>query len=184
MSNAPASSAATPVVLLMGVSGSGKTTIGTRLADRLGWRYADADDFHPVANVAKMAAGSPLTDADRAPWLAAIGQWIDDRRAEHTPAVVTCSALRRRYRIRLRQDRPDLLVVHLHGDRSLIADRLSARHGHFFAAGLLDSQFQALEPPRADEDVLTVSVASSPAEVVDLIITGLRLRPEPVDRVR
>ena len=161
------------IVVVMGVSGSGKTTVGQQLAARLGLPYAEADDFHPPANVAKMAAGHPLTDADRRPWLDAIAAWIDARRATGTGGVVTCSALRRAYRDRLAAGRPDVRLVHLRGDKALIAARLAARRGHFFKAALLDTQFAALEEPTPDEGVLTVSVDRPPAEIVDDIATRL-----------
>src|SRR4051794_3004492 len=127
-----------PIVLIMGVSGSGKTTVGALLAGRLSWQYAEADDFHPPANVAKMAAGHPLTDEDRWPWLTEIAEWIDERRAAGEPGVVTCSALKRRYRDFLRNDRPETRVVYLHGTPELIGSRMIARHGHFFRAVLLE----------------------------------------------
>jgi gluconokinase len=162
-----------PIVLVMGVSGSGKTTIGALLAGRLGWPYAEADDFHPPENVAKMAAGHPLTDADRWPWLDAIGRWIDERRAAGESAVVTCSALKRSYRDHLRRDRPEVYVVYLHGSKELIAERMVARQGHFFRAELLDSQFADLEPPVPDEGILTVEVTADPPEIVEEILIGL-----------
>jgi gluconokinase len=170
-----------PVVLVTGVSGSGKTTVGAMLAGRLGWQYAEADDFHPRANVEKMAAGHPLDDADRKPWLEAIGRWIDERRAAHQPGVVTSSGLKRAYRDMLRAHRPEVRTVFLEGSPDLITSRLVARHGHFFAPTMLDSQFADLEPPAPDEDVLAVSVAGTPAEVVDQILTGLNLPAEPLD---
>ncbi|HEV7898276.1 MAG TPA: gluconokinase [Planosporangium sp.] len=170
-----------PIVLVTGVSGSGKTTVGSMLAGRLGWRYAEADDFHPRANIEKMAAGHPLTDADRGPWLDAIGRWIDERRTAHEPAVVTSSGLKRAYRDILREGRPEVRTVFLDGSPDLIASRMIARHGHFFAPGMLDSQFADLEPPAPDEAVFTVSVTGTPAEVVDQILTGLDLPAEPLD---
>lgn len=160
-----------PVLAVMGVSGSGKTTVGTLLAGRLGWAYAEADDFHSQANVAKMAAGHPLTDEDRGPWLAAIAAWIDERIARHEPGVVTCSALKRRYRDVLR--RPEVQFVYLEGSRALIAQRLAARHGHFFRAEMLDSQFAALEPPAADEAAVIVPIQGTPAEIVDAVIAAV-----------
>src|SRR3954452_19449626 len=168
-----------PIVVVMGVSGSGKTTIGALLAGQLGWLYAEADDFHPRSNVEKMAAGHPLTDEDRWPWLEAIGRWIDERRAAGEPGVVTCSALKRSYRDFLRQGRPEARVVYLEGSRELIASRLVARHGHFFKAEMLDSQFADLQPPEPDEDVLTVSVEGTPPEIVDRITTALGLPVGP-----
>ncbi|NJC81961.1 gluconokinase [Planosporangium mesophilum] len=170
-----------PVVLVTGVSGSGKTTVGSMLAGRLGWRYAEADDFHPQANIEKMAAGQPLTDADRKPWLEAIGRWIDERRAAHEPGVVTSSGLKRAYRELLREGRPGVRPVFLAGSPDLIKSRMVARHGHFFAPGMLDSQFADLEPPEPDEGVFTVSVDGTPAQVVDQILTGLDLPAEPLD---
>jgi gluconokinase len=151
------------------------------LAGRLGWRYAEADDFHPRSNVEKMAAGHPLTDEDRKPWLEAIGRWIDERRAAHEPAIVTSSGLKRSYRDMLREDRPEVRPVFLDGSPELIANRLVRRHGHFFAPGMLDSQFADLEAPAPDEGVFTVSVRGAPAEVVDTILTGLDLPAEPLE---
>jgi len=165
----------TRLLLLMGVSGSGKTTVGALLAGKLGWPYAEADAFHSPANVAKMAAGHPLTDEDRWPWLEAIGGWIDERLAKGEPGVVTCSALKRSYRDKLR--RPGLLMVYLRGSRELIAGRLAARQGHFFKPGMLDSQFLALEEPADEEHVLTVEIGSSPSEIVDEIITRTGVGP-------
>jgi len=164
-----------PIVVVTGVSGSGKTTVGAMLAGALGWTYAEADDFHPAANLAKMAAGHPLTDEDRWPWLAALGDWIDARRAAHEPAVVSCSGLKRSYRDLLREDRPEIRLVFLAGSRELVGRRLLARHGHFMKASMLDSQFADLEPPEPGEGVLTVPVTGSPAEVVDAIVAGLGL---------
>jgi gluconokinase len=158
-------------IVVMGVSGSGKTTVGAMLAERLGRPYAEADRFHPEANVAKMAAGHPLDDEDRRPWLAAIAAWIDERIARREPAVVTCSALKRQYRDVLR--RPEVQFVYLEGSPELIAKRLAARHGHFFRAELLASQFADLEPPAADEAVVTVSIDAPPAAIVDAILQAM-----------
>lgn len=155
----------------MGVSGSGKTTVGELLAARLGWPYADADSFHPEANVAKMAAGRPLDDDDRRPWLAAIAAWIDDRIARRETGVVTCSALKRRYRDVLR--RPEARFVYLEGSQEVIARRLAARTGHFFKPGMLASQLADLEPPALDEAAVTVSIDATPAEIVDAILAAL-----------
>jgi len=164
---------ATPsIVLVMGVSGSGKTTVGAMLAGRLGWPYAEADAFHPRANVAKMASGHPLTDADREPWLRAIAAWIDRQLAAGGHGVVTCSALKRGYRDLLR--RPQVQIVYLQGSRELIATRLAARHGHFFQPEMLDSQFADLQEPGPDEDVMVVSIAGTPADIVDEITARLR----------
>jgi gluconokinase len=161
------------IIVVMGVSGSGKTTVGAMLAARLHWKYAEADDFHPLANIQKMAAGHPLTDDDRRPWLAAIGAWMDKQIESGEPGVVTCSGLKRRYRDELRAGRPEVQVVYLHGDRELIAARLAARHGHYFRAEMLDSQFGALEEPSPDEHVLVVPITGTPNEVVEEILTRL-----------
>jgi gluconokinase len=164
-----------PVIVVMGVAGTGKTTVGALLAGRLGWPYAEADDFHPAANVAKMAAGEPLTDEDRAPWLAAIGRWIDERAADGTPGVVSCSGLRRAYRDLLRDGRPQVRLVFLEGSRELILRRLAARHGHFMRVEMLDSQFATLEPPQPDEDVTEVSIDATPEQIVNEIVLRSRL---------
>jgi gluconokinase len=158
------------IFVVTGVSGSGKTTVGRLLARRLGWPYAEADEFHPAANVAAMAAGRPLTDAEREPWLAAIGAWIDDRLAAGENAVVTCSGLKRSYRDRLRAGRAPVRLVFLQADPALVGARLAARQGHFFPARLLDSQFEALEVPGPDEDVRTVDVTGTPDEIVEQIL--------------
>ena len=159
------------ILLVMGVSGSGKTTVGSLLAGRLGWRYAEADDFHPPANVAKMAAGRPLDDGDRLPWLHAIAAFIDACIGEGQPAVVTCSALRRSYRDLLR--RPQVRMVYLRGDRELLARRLAERRGHFFRPELLESQFGTLEEPGPDEGVLAVPIAGSPASIAEAVLAAL-----------
>jgi carbohydrate kinase (thermoresistant glucokinase family) len=163
------------LLVLMGVSGSGKTTVGALLAGRLGWPYAEADDFHSPANVAKMAAGHPLTDDDRWPWLRTIGAWIDGQLARDLHGVVTCSALKRAYRDVLR--RPGVLLVYLHGSHELIAGRMAARHGHFFKPAMLDSQFATLEEPAPGEDVLTVPIGGTPAEIADAIVAATGLSP-------
>lgn len=160
----------------MGVAGSGKTAVGAMLAGKLGWQYAEADDFHPVANLAKMAAGHPLTDEDRWPWLAAIGDWIDARLAAHEAGVVSSSGLKRKYRDLLRQGRPQVRVVFLEGSRDLIGHRLLARQGHFMKASMLDSQFADLELPAPDEHIATVSVDATLPEVVDDVMRKLGLR--------
>jgi gluconokinase len=145
------------IVILMGVAGSGKTSVGRHLATVLGWTFAEGDDFHPQANVSKMAGGTPLTDADRWPWLDAIGRWIVAETAENRSAVVSCSALKRRYRDRLRLAWPALRLVYLRVEREELRRRLAARLEHFFPAQLLDSQLQELEPPQADEKPIVVS---------------------------
>ncbi|MFD0688385.1 gluconokinase [Actinomadura fibrosa] len=162
------------VIVVAGVSGSGKSTVGRLLAERLGWEYAEADDFHPPANIAKMRGGTPLTDADRRPWLRAIAAWIDERIAAGRPGVVTCSALKRAYREPLAGGRPGVRLVMLDGDRDVIEARMKARKGHFFSADLLDSQFADLERPAPEEDVVIVPVEDGPEQIVDRILTELR----------
>jgi len=152
------------IILIMGVAGSGKTTIGRLLAAELGWPYHEADDFHSAANKAKMGRGESLDDADRAPWLAAIRAAIDDCVAHGRSAVFTCSALKASYRRALAGGLPAVSIVFLDGDRSLLQQRLQARAGHYMKAGMLESQFAILEPPA--EDALTLNVRQEPAELV------------------
>ncbi|MCW2914827.1 MAG: gntK [Actinomycetia bacterium] len=161
------------IILVMGVSGSGKTTIGAMLAGRLGWEYAEADDFHPASNVEKMRAGHPLTDEDRWPWLHRISDWIAEHLATGTPAVVTCSALKKKYRDLLR--RPEVRIVYLDIDPEVLTRRMAARHGHFFPAKLLESQLRDLEPPTPDEGALCVRADGPAAEIVQKIIKELGL---------
>ena len=151
------------VIVLMGVAGSGKTTVGVLLAAQLGWVFRDADEFHPAANIDKMSHGIPLTDVDRAPWLAAIRAYIDQTTARGESAVVTCSALKERYRRIIVPDRGSVTLVHLAGDPAAIAERLRARHGHFMKPGMLASQLADLEPPR---DAITVDIAQPPEAIV------------------
>ena len=163
-----------PVVLvLMGVSGSGKSTVAALLAGRLGWDLEEGDDLHPAANVAKMAAGHPLTDEDRWPWLARVAEWITRHVAEGRPGVITCSALKRSYRDVLRD--PHVVFVYLAGTRDEISARLAKRHGHFMPPSLLDSQFAALEVPGPDERALTIGINNSSRAIVDEIIDKLGL---------
>jgi gluconokinase len=157
----------------MGVSGSGKSTIGALLAERLGWPFADADGFHPPENVAKMAAGTPLTDADRWPWLDAIAAHIDAARKAGQPVVVACSALRRAYRDRLRAGHGDLLFLHLSGAPEVIAARQAARQGHFMPPSLMASQFATLEDISDEPDALEVSVATEPKKVVNAAMAAI-----------
>lgn len=154
------------VILLMGVSGSGKSTVGVALAQELGWGFRDADTFHPPENVAKMSSGKPLDDRDREPWLAAIRKHVDETIAAGKCAIVTCSALKARYRRVIQEGRPEVKLVHLVGDFDLLYSRMSARHDHFMKPEMLRSQFAALEPP-ADALVIDVrqSVASSIAQI-------------------
>ncbi|MEU2995590.1 gluconokinase [Streptomyces griseoincarnatus] len=159
------------VVVVMGVAGTGKTTIGPLLAARLGVPYAEGDDFHPQSNIAKMSAGTPLTDDDRWPWLDAIGDWAQGRAA--LGGVVSCSALKRSYRDRLRAAAPGVVFVHLTGDRALVEDRMSHRQGHFMPTALLDSQFATLQPLEPDEAGVAVNVTGSPEEITERAATAL-----------
>jgi gluconokinase len=162
-----------PVLVVMGVSGAGKTTVGERIAARLGWPFVDGDDLQPKANIDRMHGGTPLTDADRAPWLAAIGAWIDARAEASEPGVVTCSALKRAYRDTLRHGRPQVRIVYLRGSKAQIAERLAHRSGHFWPAKLLDSQFADLEEPTAEENAIVVDIAETPEAVVTAVIERL-----------
>lgn len=163
-------------IIVMGVSGSGKSTIGALLAEALGWPFADADGFHPAANVAKMAAGQPLTDADRGPWLDAIAAHIGAARTAGQPVVVACSALRRAYRERLRAGHGDLIFLHLAGAPEVIATRQAARQGHFMPPSLMASQFATLEGTVEEADAVMVSVSASPHEVLVAAIDQLAIR--------
>ena len=168
--------ATTPCALVvMGVSGSGKSTIAERLAARLGWRYEDGDKYHPPANVAKMSAGHPLTDEDRWPWLQAIADEIDRTCTQGERAVVACSALKHAYRDTLVHGRNDVRIVFLNGTHDLIAARLAARKGHFMPPGLLTSQFKTLEPPQPTERPITVSIDAPVEAIVDDIIRQLKV---------
>jgi gluconokinase len=160
-----------PLVVVMGISGVGKSVVGHELADRFSVEYADGDDFHPEANIAKMTAGTPLTDEDRWPWLDAIGAWAHGRAG--LGGVVSSSALKRSYRDRLRSAAPGVVFVHLRGDRELIEDRMAHRQGHFMPTALLDSQFATLQPLQADETGVAVDVSGSPEEITDRAVTAL-----------
>jgi gluconokinase len=163
------------IVVVAGVSGSGKSTVGALLASRLHWEFIDGDSLHPAANVAKMHAGVPLTDEDRRPWLQAIEDWIDRHRAAGASAVVACSALHRAYREALLAGRPDTRLVFLTVSPAVAAARLAARRGHFFPARLLASQFRELEPPGPDEPVLVADAGRPATELVADIISRLEL---------
>jgi gluconokinase len=154
------------VIVVMGVSGSGKTTLARGLAERLQWEFQEGDDLHPKANVEKMARGEPLTDDDRRPWLEAIGRWMDQRRAQGSSAVMTCSALRRTYRDQLRRGRPDVVFCHVTVDPEVLRRRLEQRRGHYMPPSLLPSQLATLEPLESDEPGVTVSAAGDPDQVL------------------
>jgi gluconokinase len=161
------------VAVVMGVSGSGKTTVAMLLAAALGWQYIEGDDLHPPENVEKMHGGTPLTDEDRWPWLRRIAEVIDEWRAKGQSGVLTCSALKHAYRDIIIGDRPDVRLVYLDGSRELIGRRMAARHEHFMPVALLDSQFATLEPPTESEHPITVSVGGRPDEIVGEIIREL-----------
>ena len=168
----------TCALIVMGVSGSGKSTIASALADRLRWTCEDGDKFHPASNVAKMSAGHPLTDEDRWPWLRAIADEIGRVCEAGGHVVIACSALKRSYREVLLRGRKDVRFVFLDGSQALIAERLASRKGHFMPAGLLGSQFRTLEPPQADEHPITVSI-DAPVETIVSNIVGQLRTPHP-----
>jgi gluconokinase len=172
----PAPRLALPAVLvLMGVSGCGKTTVAQILSAHLGWPYEEGDALHPAANVAKMAAGHPLDDADRAPWLAKVADWVDERLDAGESGVITCSSLKRSYRALIGRRGAGVEFVYLHGSRELIAARLADRHGHYMPASLLDSQFATLEEPGPDEPALRVEIGEPPEAIAHDIIQALGL---------
>ncbi|HVX44888.1 MAG TPA: gluconokinase [Mycobacteriales bacterium] len=159
------------MVIVMGVSGSGKTTVGAPMAEQLGWDFAEGDSFHPPENVAKMSSGTPLTDADRWPWLAKLAEWIDEHLAAGESGVVTCSALKRSYRDVLRKGHEsEVFFLHLHGTREQLQERLEGRRGHFMPPGLLSSQLADLEPLGPDERGMTLDVGGPVTETVRLAI--------------
>ncbi len=162
------------IIIIMGVSGAGKTTAGAVLAERLGWGFYDADDFHPKGNIEKMKAGVPLTDADRLPWLAALRGLI---RRQDAGTVLACSALKQSYRDYLGDGRPDVAFVYLKGEASLIEKRLEGRESHFAGPGILESQLRDLEEP---EDALVIDASQSPESIAGEIIKGLGLKPSDV----
>jgi gluconokinase len=165
------------VLVVMGVSGSGKTTIATLLAKKLGFVFRDGDEFHPAANVEKMKNGVPLTDEDRWPWLEAIARFIDEELARGTKTIVTCSALKRRYRDIIIDGRKGVRLIYLKGDKALLEKRLAQRHGHFMPSSLLKSQFEALEEPGLEENPLVVSVDATPDQIVEHILAELEGMP-------
>src|SRR4051812_6657845 len=163
------------VIIIFGVSGAGKTTVGKLLARELGWRFIEADDFHPAANIEKMRNGHPLTDADRWPWLEALRKQIERSLSAGENAVLACSALKRVYRDRLRVS-DEVKFVFLRGDHALLEKQLRSRHGHFMNADLLQSQFDDLDEPQPDEKVLTIQLGRTPKEIVERIKTKLHQR--------
>ena len=174
----PSKRLALPVVLvLMGVSGCGKTTVAEIIAQRLRWPFEEGDALHPPENVAKMHAGHPLDDTDRAPWLARVADWVDARLDAGESGVITCSALKRKYRELIDRRGRDIEFVYLHGSRELIASRLAGRHGHFMPASLLDTQFATLEEPGPDEPAIRVEIGAAPEVIAADIIDALGLAP-------
>jgi len=159
-----------PVLVIMGVSGAGKSTVAKKLSARLGWPFEDGDLLHPEANIAKMHAGIALTDADRQPWLEAIAAWIDTQRARKEPGIITCSALKQSYRRIIVGHRPEVRLVYLRGGRDLIAAQLAGRRAHFMPASLLQTQIDALEEPEPSEDPLVIDLGPSPDEIAQEVI--------------
>jgi len=162
------------ILVIMGVSGSGKTTIAKGLAEKLGWQFQEGDALHPQSNVEKMKGGTPLTDEDRLPWLHKIAEKIDEWRASGVSGVITCSALKHSYRDIIVGDRPDVVLVYPKGSEALIAGRMAKRHGHFMPASLLHSQFTVLEEPSPDENAITVDIDRTPDEIEDEIVRRLQ----------
>ncbi|VTU32240.1 Thermoresistant gluconokinase [Variovorax sp. SRS16] len=167
---------AKPVVLvLMGVSGCGKTTVAAILAGRLGWPFEEGDALHPPSNIEKMKAGHPLNDEDRAPWLEKVAGWVDERLDAGASGIITCSALKRAYRDVIGRRGAGVEFVYLAGSRETIAARLAARHGHFMPPSLLDSQFADLEEPTADEPAMRVDIGPAPSAIAQIIVDTLEL---------
>jgi gluconokinase len=160
-------------IVVMGVSGCGKTTVASRLAQRLQWQFVEADAFHSAANIEKMRAGIPLSDEDRRPWLDAIATWITAARAQGTPCIVACSALKRSYRERLARGAEDVRFVYLRGELETVAARMAGRTGHYMPVSLLKSQFEALEEPGSDEDPIVLSIDSPVEALLDEIVATL-----------
>ena len=160
-----------PLIVVMGVSGSGKSTVGELLSRRLGLRYVDADDLHPKANVDKMAAGHPLTDEDRWPWLAKVGEALAD--ADGSGLVIACSALKRAYRLAILEKEPRARFVDLSGSRELLEARLRGRHDHYMPPSLLDSQIETLEPLGPEEPGFVVQIDQTPEQIVDAVAAAL-----------
>ncbi|MGH1570067.1 gluconokinase [Methylobacterium sp. P31] len=174
-----AAAEAAQVLVVMGVSGSGKSTVGALIAETLGWAFVDGDSFHTPEHVAKMQAGHALDDADRAPWLARIATWIRQRLAAGESGVVVCSALRRAYRDVLTQGSRRVRLVYLEGDKALIAGRLAERQGHFMSPRLLDSQFATLEVPSPEEHPIIVGITEPPQSIADRVVAQLAAEVRP-----
>lgn len=166
-------------IIVMGVSGSGKTTVAEGIAERMGWTFAEGDDFHPEANVEKMKAGHPLTDEDRWPWLESIGAWIDAHEHGKESAVITCSALKKSYRDMLREGRPGVRFCHVDVESEVLEERLAKRKGHYMPASLLDSQLADLEPLQKAEPGVVVHADGDQAEVLADTLAALGLDDEP-----
>ena len=166
------------MIIIFGVAGAGKTTVGKLLARELGWRFIEADDFHPAANIEKMRSGHPLTDEDRWPWLEQLRQQIERSLSTGENAVLACSALKRAYRDHLRVSN-EVKFVFLRGDYGLVEKQLRSRHGHFMDADLLQSQFDDLEEPQPDENVLTIQLGRTPQQIVEEIKTNLNVSIQP-----
>jgi gluconokinase len=158
------------ILIVGGVAGTGKTTVGALIAGWMHWRFADADAFHSEASLAKMRTGQPLTDADRMPWLHRLGEWMDERISSGESAVLACSALKRSYRDILLRGRPEARMVFIEATPEELRDRLATRPGHFFPASLLNSQLAALEPPTPDENVLVVHSAAEPSQTAERVL--------------
>jgi gluconokinase len=171
-----------PILVVMGVAGTGKSTVARLLAERLRWEFQEGDALHPPANVAKMSSGIPLTDEDRWPWLDAIAAWIKEKAQRGEPGILTCSALKRSYRDRLRG--PNVIFVFLNGSREVIAARMASRADHFMPPALLNSQLATLEPPTAEENVLEINLAAAPEEEVAEVLRALegRIASQPEAR--
>jgi gluconokinase len=172
---------AAQVLVVMGVSGSGKSTVAALIAEKLGWMFVDGDSFHTPEHVEKMHAGHALDDEDRAPWLARIAVWIQHRLEAGESGVVVCSALRRAYRDVLTGGSRRVRIVFLDGEKALIAGRLAARQGHFMSPRLLDSQFATLEVPGPDEHPITVGVADPPEMIADRVVARLAAEARPAE---
>lgn len=164
------------VLVVMGVSGCGKSTVGEGLSERLDWPFLEGDSLHPPENVAKMESGQPLTDDDRWPWLERIAEWIEERHKAGEDGVVTCSTLKRSYRKVLDRRGDGVVFVFLHGERETLEARMRARTGHFMPASMLASQLETLEPPGDDEPVVPVAIEQSPAAIVEQVVAALAAR--------